>query len=68
MEVLVPCRLLWSGKSEVSRLRDLHAKKPLVEGSGEEGVQQVLVDESQAQDTPTEAKPIHNTANFKVVP
>ena len=35
----------------------LHAKKPLVEGSGEEGVQQVLVDQSQAQDASAEAKP-----------
>lgn len=59
LEVLVPCKLAWNGKSEGSRLRHLHAKKPLVEGSGKECIQQVLMDESQAQDTPTEAKPKH---------
>lgn len=51
------CRLVWNGKSEGSGLGDLHAKKPLVEGSGEEGIQQILMDESQAQDTATEAEP-----------
>ena len=44
--------------------KNIHAKKPLVEGSGKEGVQQVLVDQGQAQDTPTEAKPRHNTENI----
>lgn len=63
MEVLVPWRLVWNEKSEGSRLRHLHAKKPLVEGSGKECIQQVLMDESQAKDTTTEAKPRHNTEN-----
>lgn len=43
---------------------DLHAKKPLVERSGEEGIQQVLMDQSQAQDTPTETEPGHKTGSF----
>lgn len=38
-------------------LWNLHAKKPLVERSGKESIQQVLMDESQAQDTATETEP-----------
>lgn len=57
--MLVSCRLVWNRE----RQRDLHTKKPLVEGSGKEGIQQVLMDKSQAEDTPTEAKPRHSTKN-----
>lgn len=52
----------WSHRGTEGGFRGaLHAKKPLVERSGEEGIQQVLMDESQAQDAPTEAKPGQNT-------
>lgn len=34
-----------------------HAKEPLVERSGKESIQQVLMDQSQAQDTATEPEP-----------
>lgn len=37
------------------------SKQSLVEGSGEERIQQVLMDQSQAQDTTTEAEPGHET-------
>ncbi len=63
LEVLVRCRLVWSRKWEESRPRDSHAKKPLVERSGEEGIQQVLMDKSQTKDPPTEAKPAHDKEN-----
>lgn len=52
MEEPEPCTAVERGS-----WRDLHAKEPLVEGSGEEGVQQVLMDQGQAQDAPAEAKP-----------
>ena len=35
------------------------SKQSLVEGSGEESIQQVLMDQSQAQDTTTETEPGH---------
>lgn len=54
-----------AGALQGSGLRDLHAKKPLVEGSGEEGVQQVLMDQRQAQDAPTEAEPTRHTKNIQ---
>lgn len=47
--------------AEGSRLWDLHAKKPLVKGTCKEGIQQVLMNQSQPQDTPAEAKPLPNT-------
>ena len=37
------------------------SKQSLVEGSGEESIQQVLMDQSQAQDTTTETEPGHET-------
>lgn len=40
-----------------------HAEESLVERPGEEGIQQVLVDQSQAQDTSAEAKPGHRAGN-----
>ena len=36
---------------------DSHAQEALVEGSGEEGVQEVLMDQGQTQDTPAETEP-----------
>ena len=41
------------------RERCLHAEKSFVERTGKEGIQQVLMNKSQPQDAPTEAKPGH---------
>lgn len=49
-----------------NKLRDLHAKKPLVERTGKEGIEQVLMNEGQPQDAPAEAKPAENVKNTDV--
>jgi len=36
---------------------DSHAQQALVEGPGKEGIQEVLMDQGQAQDTPAEPEP-----------